>query len=119
MPAAGSVVITEKKHPSVQLITFAWTSDAAGNVSGQAATSFRYTGQVLELVTVPGPSVSGYTITIVDSNSIDLLAKLSARDTTLTQYVVSGLGAVSDDVLTISVTGAGNAKTGTAYLWIR
>jgi hypothetical protein len=122
MPA-GSVVITEKKHPSVQLITFAWTSDASGNVSGQATTSFRYTGQALELVTVPGANVSGYTITIVDSNSIDLLCKLSARSTTLTEYIISlsanPLGAVSDDVLTITISGAGNAKTGTAYLWIR
>jgi hypothetical protein len=125
MPA-GSVVITEKKYPSVQLITFAWTSDAAGNVNGLATTTNRYTGQAIFFATVPGASVSGYTIAIIDSNSLDLLATLTARSTTVTQYVTqsalgtqSSLGAVSDDVLTISVTGAGSIKTGTAYLWIR
>lgn len=118
--AAGSVVITEKKFPTVQLITFAWTSDASGNVSGQPTTSFRYSGQALYLATVPGAGVSGYSLTIIDSNSLDLLATLGARSTSTTEYVKqANLGAVSDDVLTITVSGAGSTKTGTAYLWIR
>ncbi len=120
MAAVGSVIITEKKYPSVQLITFAWTSDASGNVSGQPTTTNRYTGQAVWLATVPGPSVSGYTITIIDSNSLDLLMTLSARGTTVPQYVAqSSLGAVSDDALTITIAGAGSTKTGTAYLLIR
>lgn len=123
--AAGSVVITEKKYPSVQLITFAWTCDASGNVNGLAATLGRYTGQALQLATVPGSGLSAYTIAILDSNSIDILCgKGTARSTTVPDYllaptVAGSLGAISDDVLTITISGAGNAKTGTAYLWIR
>ncbi len=126
--AAGSVVITEKKHPSVQLITFAWTSDASGNVTSPGNTIGRYTGQILQFGTVPGASVTTYTITLLDSNGFDLLGgKATSRSTTLPELLILPLmannfglfGAVSDDVLTIGVTGAGNAKTGTAYLWIR
>lgn len=120
MAAVGSVVITEKRYPTVELITFAWTSDASGNVSGQAATLNRYSGQAIVLATVPGAGVSGYTITILDSNSLDILCTLSARSTSVTQYALqSVLGAVADDTLTISITGAGNAKTGTAFLFLR
>lgn len=120
MALAGSVVITEKKYPSVELITFAWTSDASGNVSGQAATLNRYSGQAIELATVPGAGVSGYTITILDSNGLDILCKASARSTSVNEYLLqSALGAVADDVLTIVITGAGSVKTGTAYLFLR
>lgn len=119
--AAGSVVITEKNFPSVKLITFAWTSDASGVVSGLATTTNRYSGQAIELATVPGASVSSYVISILDSNSLDIVCGAgTGRSTTLTEYLKqASLGGVSDDVLTLSITGAGNAKTGTAYLLIR
>ncbi len=119
MPA-GSVTITEKHHTLVQLVIFAWTSDASGVVSGLATTTFRYTGQAVFFATVPGANVSAYTISILDSNGLDILGTLAARSTSATEYAKqSVLGYVAEDVLTISVTGAGNAKGGTAYLWIR
>jgi hypothetical protein len=57
----------------------------------------------------------------VDGDSVDVLAGSGAdRDTANTEQVVaSSLGAVASSKLTLSISGAGNSKQGTVYIYIR
>lgn len=120
---AGMVcTITETTHTSVKKIKFAWTSDDAAGTASGTTTSY-YTGKILGLATDPGATApdDNYDITITDSDSVDVLMGAGAnRDEATTEYVLStSLGAVVNSQLTINVSGAGNAKVGTAYLYIR
>jgi hypothetical protein len=118
-----AVTVTETTHTSVKKIKFAWTSAADGTASG--ATTKPYDGKVYLLTTVPAGGGSAptdnYDLTITDSDSVDVLAGAGAdRDTANTEQVVgTSLGAVAGSVLTINVANAGNAKSGTCYLYIR
>jgi hypothetical protein len=123
MYMAGMVcTITETTHTSVKLIKFAWTSDDAAGTAAGTTTSY-YDGKIIWFVTDPGGTApdDNYDITIVDGNSIDVLAGAGAdRDTADTEYVAeASLGAVVASKLTLAVANAGNAKLGTIYLYIR
>ncbi len=120
---AGSSIITEYSTlGTVKLVKFAWTSDASGVVSAQAGTLAYYSGQILAAATVPGAGVSSYAITLIDSlTGLDmLLGAATGRSTSATEYLApSSLGSIAMGSLTVAVTGAGNAKTGTLYVWVR
>lgn len=116
------VTITEVVHTSPKMVKFAWTSDdAAGTATG--ATTNYYSGKILGLATDPGATAptDNYDITITDKNGLDVLIGAGAnRDTADTEYVAeASLGSVVASQLTINVSNAGNAKLGTAYLYIR
>ena len=127
--AAGSVTTSEETYGTVKKIAFAWTSGTGaegGTASGTTANA--YSGEIIRMVTVPGAAgnqpTDQYDITITDQDSLDVLNSLGAnRSNASNEQVisdaVSSLGCVANDKLTINVTNAGDAKTGTAYLYIR
>ena len=115
---------TEVTFDTVKKIKFEWLSDdSAGTAT--VTTDEVYTGKILGLATVPGLSGDqpddNYDITVTDGDSLDVLMGGGAnRDETDTEYVLStSLGAVVASALTINVSGAGNANTGVAYVYIR
>ena len=118
---AGTVVTTEQTFGSVKLVKFAWTSSAGG--AADATTSGVFDGEVILLATDPGATAPTtlYDVAVNDANSIDVLAGGGAdRSATVNEYVQgSSLGAVATSALTLAVTNAGNAKVGTAYVYIR
>ena len=122
---AGTVTVTEEAYGSIKKIHFAWVSDASGNVNGAGgATVGAYNGAILRLVTVPnggGTAPTSYAVTVNDQDSTDVLMGAgTGRSATVTEQVLaSSLGVVANDTLTIGITGAGNAKGGDIYLYIR
>ena len=122
--AGSSVTFTETTSGSVKKIKAAWVSDdSAGTASG--TTTYGYSGKIELLTTVPSGGgtapTDNYDITLVDGDSVDVLAGSGAdRDTANTEQVVaSSLGAVASSKLTLSISGAGNSKQGTVYIYIR
>ena len=119
---AGTVTITEETIGTVKKIKFAWTSDAAGAADG--TTTKAYTGEAIRLVTVPSGTAAPtdlYDVVVNDEDNTDVLMGAGAnRSNTSTQQVLaSSLGCVANDRLALAVTNAGNAKSGTVYLYIR
>lgn len=122
----GTVTLTEETFGTVKKITFAWTADTGAN-AGKATktTASVYSGEVIRLVTVPGTGDDApddnYDVAINDEDGTDVLMGAGAdRDTATTEQVLaSSLGCVANDKLTLSVTGAGDTKKGTVYLYIR
>ncbi len=117
------VTITEQLHSSPKKLTFAWTSDGAGAASGQ--TTKPVSGKVEQLVTVPaGGGVQPtnlYDVALVDEDGVDVLAGAGVdRSNVNTQQVLSAsLGIVADDKLTLNVSNAGAAKSGTVHVYLR
>ncbi len=120
---AGTVTVAERTHTSVKKITWAWTSTAGG--AADLITTGAYDGKIERLVTVPAAAGSAptddYDITVTDGDSVDVLHGAGAnRDTANTEQVLaSSLGIVAGDKLTLNVTNAGNAKSGTVHLYLR
>jgi len=116
--------VSEEIVGTVRKIVFSWTSAADGTAS--ETTEKPYSGEILGLATVPDtgddqPS-DQYDITITDEDDLDVLAGQGAnRSNASTEYVTARetLGCVANDTLTINVSGAGDTKSGTAYLFIR
>lgn len=124
--AAGTVTVTEETHGSLKKITFAWVSGTgaeAGTASG--ATTGAYTGALERLVTVPGTAgdqpTNAYDLTLLDEDSTDVLMGAGAdRSNAATEQVLGSLlGVVANDTLTLNVAAAGDAKTGTVYVYLR
>jgi hypothetical protein len=120
---AGTVTVSEARSTTVRKIVWAWTSDASGNAD--LATTYSYDGVIQRLVTVPAGGGSAptdnYDIVINDGDGLDVLLGAGAnRDTANPEQVASAsLGVVAGDRLTLQVSNAGNAKSGTVRLYIR
>lgn len=120
---AGTVTVAERTHTSVKKITWTWVSTAGGAADGQTASAFD--GKIERLVTVPAAAGSAptddYDITVTDADGVDVLLGAGAnRDTANAEQVAAAsLGIVAGDRLTLNVTNAGNAKSGTVHLYIR
>lgn len=120
---AGTVTITEETHSSVRKIKFDWTSDAAGAADGTTAKA--YTGEILRLVTVPGTAgvqpTDLYDVVVNDEDTTDVLMGAGANrsNASTQQALASSLMCVANDKLSLAVTNAGNAKSGTVYIYIR
>lgn len=127
MADLGTVVITEETFSYVKKIAFGWTSVDGGGNAGKAVktTEESYSGQIVRLVTVPtgAPNVpsDNYDVAILDEDGVDVLmgAGVDRDETNTEQVLAASLGYVANDRLTLSVSNAGNAKKGTAYLYIR
>ena len=121
---AQVVTTTEKTTSTVKKITWDWLCTDGGVVS--SATTNRYDGELIAAVFFPDPITTTpttlYDVTILDSDSVDILNGLGA-DLAVTGAVTKkhtdGLGAVADSVLTLTIANAGNAKGGIVYLYIR
>lgn len=120
---AMSCTITEENATHVKKIKFAWVSAADGTATG--TTTGAYTGQVLRLVTIPGTDTAAptddYDVVVNDEDSTDILMSAGEnRDTLNTEQVLaSSLGCVANDCLTLSITNAGDTKSGTAIVYIK
>jgi hypothetical protein len=126
MADLGTVEITEEKISAIKKVKFEWTSVNGGGDAGKASktTEFPYTGEIIRLVTDPGTAAptDNYTVTITDEDGYDVLmgAAVGNRDEANTEQVLaSSLGCVANDKLTLNVSGAGNAKTGTVTVYIK
>ena len=136
--SSGTVVETAQSpgrgpFRPIMKFTLAWTCTAGGAVS--YVTSGYPTGEILRCVFIPGaagaqPS-NGYTATLTDKSGMDLLAGqgagLSNVNTThicpgvkVTDGTTSTERAIAhDDQLTLTISNAGNVKSGTVRLYVR
>ena len=121
--AVGTVAVAEETFGPIKKITWTWTSDASGDVDGTLTVS-AYNGVLERLVTVPDGDAAptdNYDVTILDEDGVDVLMGGGAdRDTANTEQVgASSLGVVANDRLELVVANAGNATSGTVYLYLR
>lgn len=125
--ANGLMTILEETFGSIKKITAGWTSGTAGQAGTASGTTANYySGEIRRLVTVPelvgdAPD-DNYSVTALDEDGVDALmgAAVGNRDTANTEQVnASSLGIVAMSTLTITIAGAGSAKKGTVYLYIR
>lgn len=133
---AGTMTCTldARTGSGVRVLTVAWTSDASGNATGTTPVLI---GRLVKAITVPSVSAAptdNYDIAMTDEQGVDVLAgvqsTLANRDTANTEQVYflvldAALTPLAQSVhplvanaLTISVTNAGNAKSGTIYLYL-
>ncbi len=120
---AGAVTIGEETFGTVKKVTLAWTSSTGGLVSGFPTTN-AYNGAISRFVTVPSTSAApdlNYDIVLNDLDGTDVLMGAGAnRSNTATEQVLaSNLGFVANDKLELQISGAGDTKQGTAYVYIR
>lgn len=131
LQAAGTLTVAATTvSPALTRYALTWVSTAGGAVS---ANLFDVRpGELVQVKFVPNSGGTQptdlYDVTLVDENSVDLLAGGGANlsnatstikvpsfgATTLYRYVHDGL-----QRLDLVVANAGNAKGGTIYLWIR
>ena len=138
--AAGTVTVACAEIPGKDAtwstVTYTLTSHTDGSVSAVSSAALTCTGggtltdfilgkAIYQVVTVPGASVSSYTLTITDANSATPFAGLLAsRSTTLSQSELPIVSSSSNapgmwpvtSALSISGTGMGSAKTATVQL---
>lgn len=131
---AGTATITySESRAGIKSVTWAWTSDAAGAVNGTDTKAI--SGEVLRFVTKPDGTNAPtdlYDIVVNDAQGIDVAAgALANRATATTQaafpvsevtvntrnYAVTNAG--FDGPLSLSITNAGNAKSGTLVMYYR
>lgn len=129
MPAVGTNVITVISRNRPTRVTFSWTSNASGAVSGTA--SSRVGGRISRVVFVPGSSGSQptdlYDVTLLDEHGMDVLAgKGGNLSNAAASQVVPLIGDGTTTNQTISVNGtlelqvaaAGNAKSGQVHVYL-
>ena len=127
--AVGSVTVTTTQYAGLNnanrvRYAIAWTSSAAtGAVSGNAFSTVR--GKLLMVKFMP--SLAGtqpdnlYDLTLVDSDSIDLLNGAGANLSNATGLYVTFNPPIYLDgtsTLDLVIANAGNSKTGTVYIWV-
>ena len=131
MAKAQTCVITESRGPRYEdgwltKVTWDWLSTDAGVVAaagaeGVGATTLReFTGYVASFHTVPdgGDTVpSSYTITLYDADGRPMAAKAGASTSAYENHTSGHY--VVESKLNIVISGAGDAKGGTAYAYIK
>lgn len=125
--AAGSMTIAEYTTGTVKKIKAAWTAGTAPSHEGiiSGTTTNRYDGRFIGVCTVPGTGGDApddeYGLTVSDSDSVDLLLGNGAgREQAATEYLAeASCAGVAKSTLTIGITAAGSANTGTVYIYIR
>jgi len=129
---AGSVTISEVRFGSVKKTSYAWTSDASGDVSGGATPLI--SGEIVRIVTDPDGSsapTANYDILLKDEDSVDLAQGLLAnRHTSNVEDVfpraeqtvgstTALLPIITHSLLDCVVSNAGNAKKGEVHVYWR
>ena len=120
---AGSIVVTSSDvGDGITKYSIVWTSDASGNVS--ASTLDLRRGRLRQVKYVPGSGgsqpTSGYTATLIDADGVDLLAgggaTLSNSAATISAPTTPLF--IESQTVTPTVSGGGNAKSGTINLYV-
>ena len=126
--ALGTAVKTETTVGSVKQIKWVWlsgTAAAPADLGAVTSASTAVLNGVIESVTqIPGGTTPDnlYDVTITDGNSVDVIAGLGANlSNAATTYKTNadGLGVVVNSALTLNVSNAGSAKTGTTIITLR
>lgn len=128
MAGTATVTVTRTVSGGVFKYSIAWTSDASGNVTGNAFAVHR--GELVQAKFVPGAGGSQptdlYDIVVVDTDAVDVLFGAGANLSNATASIKAPVVAnnqryVHDGVqnLDVQVSNAGNAKSGTVILWVR
>ena len=124
-----STVYSSEGNTNLSTLTFAWTSDATGDVISTTSTTItdQIAGKyVVMAVTSPDTTAptASYDITITDANNADIMGgKLADRSATLSEQVSPYIGALYgkrpvSGALTLNVSNAGDAKSGTVILYL-
>ena len=130
---AGSVTISySETRPGAKSVTWAWTSDASGDVSGTDTKAL--TGTAVRFVTNPSATAptDDYDVVVNDVDGVDVAAGcLADRHTSTSEQAVPILettvggntygtsAAAFDGVLSLVVSNAGNAKQGALTMYYR
>jgi hypothetical protein len=115
--------ITESFNLGIRKVTFAWTSDASGDVNGTTGVmASKITGRIERVVTDPGSTAPTtlYDIVLNDENGADVLAGAGAN-LSATVSVSANLNppVLVDNTLTLVVSNAGDSKVGQVVLYVR
>ena len=125
---AGTATVTERNLGTVRKIVWDWTSDNGSPSTGDATkqTDKYYDGEIIAVAQLPNTGgtqpTNLYDVTITDEEGHDVILGLGANlvNTGPTYKAKKdGLGAVATSKLTLNVTNAGAAKTGTVIVWLR
>lgn len=120
---AGTIVLSDSATNIIRKYTINWTSSVGGAADG---TTVVLSGAIERVNFVPdGTDVptNGYTVTLTDTDGIDVLQGIGAlglSDTVATTAIpmISNNKIVINDALTVTIAGAGNAKKGKISLYI-
>jgi len=123
--------VDNPKYNGVQKIKWVWVATDAGVVAASTVTgenpttTFKYSGEIARLVTIPGaaglaPSAD-YDITVLDEDGCDVLMGAGVnRHTSNTEQVLgSSLGICQYTTLSLRIAAAGDANGGTVILYIK
>lgn len=121
---AGTLAFVDSNTRVVRKYVINWTSDAAGAADGDSEIAL--SGVIERINFVPSiidVPTNGYTMTLVDEDGIDVLQGLGlAGLSDVTVYtavpLIAGNKVVVDDVLTMTVAGAGNVKKGLVTIYL-
>lgn len=122
---AATLVSISQVHGTIAVLKYTWTTDASGDATTGALTVFA-SGKVSRLVAVVA-GVGGNTAdaTLLDHNGFDCLGGKGADmsdDATNDDPVVMGSTSlpvpIRANTLTFTIAQGGNAKSGTAYVYI-
>ena len=112
-----SAVAYGDKSAKITTITFTWTSATAGTVTQ----TFDWDGALVRMATNPGSAApdANYDITLVDADSIDLLATEGLnRHTTSSEQVFPTNTPFHNGTVTFTIANAGGEKTGVCILYM-
>lgn len=122
---AGTVTVTETRedHFSVHKIDWSWLSASDG--AADKASIHPFTGVIEHVEFIPGATTptTAYDVTIVNPLGVDILngngADLSSAATVVkTRTGTNEMLSVSNEILTLNVSNAGDAKNGRVVLYI-
>lgn len=122
LSAVGTVTVTNTSPArGIVRYTLAWTSDASGDVN--ANTLPIVTGRLIKAELVPGSTTPTdlYDVQLQDANNVDLLSGAGGNQSNTSSEVVLFDPPLFHDTpgdLELVVSNAGNAKTGTVYVWV-
>ena len=117
---AGSATITYSSTRAAKSVSWTWTSDGSGDVSGTDTNAI--SGRAFRWVTNPGSTApsDNYDIVVNDSDAADVSAGVLAnRDTSNTEqaYPAANTYHIFDGKLSLVVSNAGAAKEGVLTMY--
>ena len=116
----GTVVVAETNHGGFCKIKYSWTCTSAGDASD--VTTKSYNGQLMRAIFDSAADVTAaYDVVVTDTDGYDVLNGLGANlseSTTVQKTNVDGLGCIGSSTLTMTVSAAGDAKTGVVILYL-
>jgi len=108
---------TTKHDGRIGCLIASWTSDGSGDAT-ESLEKILSERRILSVKTVPGAGVSAYTATLLDEDSYDWFkGEGAARSTTAAEafFNYTDFKLPTQD-LTLTISGAGDTKTGTVYI---